>query len=83
MAIKYDDGLEQELNRIEKMSEKDEKYYQQDGLLAYMFNMGNNDCFEYALIDENEKIIHYIILHGILNREEIEIDAKYIPDFDF
>ena len=38
-----------------------------------------NGCFEYAIVDEEEKTVSYIYIQ-LINKEDLMIDEEYIPE---
>ena len=80
IEIGYDEtALEDEIQRISNLASLNEKNFNSEKFTAYDIRLGKDSCWEYALIDSNDKTIHYIFLHH-LPKKAIELEHDLIPD---
>lgn len=80
LTVNYnDDSFQTELTRIADTALENTENFTDSGLTAYVVRLGEDDCWEYALIDEDEKTVHYIFLYS-LPAKEIELEKNFLPD---
>ncbi len=83
LSIKYEDKLvfDLECNRIESISTEFSKQFDIPNFefLAYATIIGWEDCFEYAIINTDENVIHYVFLQDIY-KQDIDFDYVFLPN---
>ncbi len=80
LQIQYDDNsFDAELERIAENSVKNDKDFTNDQFFAYTVHLGEDDCWEYALVDETQKNVYYIFIYDVPEKE-IEINKSFLPN---
>lgn len=80
LEIVYDDlSFKAELNRISEIALENKENFTDSDLLAYYIQLGENGCWEYVLIDEEEQIVNYVFLYN-LPEKEIEFEKTFLPN---
>lgn len=80
LEIVYDDvSFIEETDRIAKNTSENIENFEQCGLSARYIRLGQDGCWEYALIDDANKKVYYIFVYN-LPREAIEFEDKFLPD---
>lgn len=80
LEIVYDDlSFKAELNRISEIALENKENFADSDLLAYYIQLGENGCWEYVLIDEEEQIVNYVFLYN-LPEKEIEFEKTFLPN---
>ena len=82
LRIKYEDeSFIKEVERLKNMCEVSvicgESDYFDAPAYASVWNW--NDCFEYAVVNEEDKTVGYVYLQ-LINKDDLEIDSDLVPD---
>lgn len=77
-VVYNEDAFLAEQERIAGISTEDKKNFSAVNFMAYDLKMGDQGCWEYALLDNNQKAVYYIFLYN-LAKNEIEFDKSLIP----
>lgn len=67
-----------ELEKISSMSFNCDDYFEESVFSAYATRLGKDFSSEYALVDEEQRVVYYIYLQNI-PKSEIEFDHKFLP----
>ena len=77
-VIYNEDTFLAEQERIANISTEDKENFTAVDFVAYDLKIGDQGCWEYALLDDSQKAVYYIFLYN-LPKNEIEIDENLIP----
>lgn len=71
--------FDKEVKRISNISNKNIHNFKTTDIIAYDIKLGEDGCWEYALINPNLKKIYYIFIYN-LPKSEIEFNHNFVPD---
>lgn len=73
-----EDMFQAELDRMKALSSRCDEYFEESNLDAYATRLGEDFLSEYALVDNEQLVVHYIFLQN-LPKNEIEFDHQFLP----